>query len=780
LNHPGAVTRIYAKSADETGYKEPLAEHTIHDIQAGRRLISNLPFSYWKKRRIAHDLTEAIAFHDIGKAATGFQISLDTRKPWGHRHEILSAAAATAAGLSDAVVFAVLMHHKTLPPDIATVVGCLPDEEIPYLNNMSNERWQEMAKQWYANLDLFAYEWRMICEYIRRPDLLSTKLSLAQLSDSMTRWLQRDTQAEHFPYKQREYVSLLRGLIMSADHIASAINLEKNSRNLIPIIPKLSEPKYSVMPPNTEPHGFQLAASKNRGNLILRAPTGSGKTEAALLWAQLNQGRNGRLFYALPTTASINAMYLRMKECFKDKDNRLVGLLHSRTVSSLYSMFEREVTSQYHDSMANQAIARTIGSLVREMYFPIRVCTPHQILRYTLQGKGWEAMLSEFPHSVFVFDEIHAYNPKLTGLTLATAYYLTAHKATVMFLTATLPTFLRKLIEREIPLVDFIQPSYANASDKLILEQKRHTVEAVPGNILMESSIGMIAREAAKARSTLVVCNHVVTAQQVYRALKDNDAVLLHSRFTRRDRNSMENELLRSKRKPDDPLYKRLPKILVATQVVEVSLDLEFEQGFIEPAAIDALVQRMGRINRYASQPRPAKIRIFTEQYSPDNRIYSKELRNDSLKVLTGLPMPLSEEDLNAAADDVYGSGYNADDQAKYKQGLDYEQLKEFKRCLVAGTSENWIDVAIEKNEGTVELLPEPLAAQYDALKQDHLTVAANDLLVPVGIWLIPGLVKYGRLDTEQDPWKLSGCRYSKQMGLEIDTNGERSSYVAI
>ena len=161
-------------------------------------------------------------------------------------------------------------------------------------------------------------------------------------------------------------------------------------------------------------------------------------------------------------------------------------------------MFEYDITTQHHDPLANQVLAWTIGSLVREMYFPIRVCTPHQILRYTLQGKGWEAMLSEFPQSVFVFDEIHAYNPKLTGLILATAKYLTAHKAKVIFVTATLPNFIRELIEREIS-VDFIQPSYSNPSDKLILERKRHTVKKVPGNILMPSNIRMIAGGAEKA-----------------------------------------------------------------------------------------------------------------------------------------------------------------------------------------------------------------------------------------------------------------------------------------
>jgi hypothetical protein len=136
--------------------------------------------------------------------------------------------------------------------------------------------------------------------------------------------------------------------------------------------------------------------------------------------------------------------------------------------------------------------------------------------------------------------------------------------------------------------------------------------------------------------------------------------------------------------------------------------------------------------------------------------------------------MPLSEEALNQAADDVYGSGYTGDDLSNYNDGLNYKQLKQFRRYLKAGTSEDWIDVVIEPKEGTVELLPEPLAKQYSDLKSEGLTIAANDLLVPVGRWIIPGLIKDGRLDSEiepgsrSDPWLLKDCKYSTEAGLEL------------
>jgi len=730
--------RIYAKSADSNGDKEPLYEHTRNDINVGRVLVQNLPFPAERKERIGKDLDLIMACHDLGKAATGFQTSLDTHVPWGKRHEIISAAFATNLGLPDRIIFSVITHHKSILSSGKDILGCLPDAELPFANHIY-PIWQQMATEWYANLSLLKEEWLMICKHIHRMDL-ADKVGLAPLSSNILDWLERDIQADTYPYQDREYFSLLRGLTMSADHIAS-------SGSPLPVsILRLSDFKLTPY----QLRGFQIAASKHKGSLILRAPTGSGKTEAALLWSQLNQEYNGRMFYSLPTKASINAMYLRVKDSFNDFNDEFVALLHSRAASALYSLFEENGS----EALINQQRARSIAGLIREMYYPIRVCTPHQILRYSLQGKGWEAMLSEFPNSVFIFDEIHAYNPKLTGLIMATVRYLVERNATCMFITATLPRFIREKIEKEVRGIQFIEPSYSIDSDRMILEKKRHVIEAIDSNII--GNIDLIAREAEKARSTLVICNHVPTAQAVYTELRKNvsDTILLHSRFSHNDRN-----------KKEISLRDRLPKILVATQVVEVSLNLDFEQCFTEPAAIDALVQRFGRVNRYGAR-NPAKVGIFTEQYSKNNNIYSENLRHKSLKSLTSLSMPLSEEDLNYAADQVYGNGYDLDDQIEYYEGLEFKPLKQWERYLTAGVSKPWIEDIIDEKEGSIELLHEQFQDENSRLREQGKYIAANSLLIPVGKWALSQL----EIDKEQDPWVLLGfnCRYSENIGLEI------------
>jgi hypothetical protein len=114
--------------------------------------------------------------------------------------------------------------------------------------------------------------------------------------------------------------------------------------------------------------------------------------------------------------------------------------------------------------------------------------------------------------------------------------------------------------------------------------------------------------------------------------------------------------------------------------------------------------------------------------------------------------MPLSEEDLNHAAERVCGNNYNADDKAEYEDGLNYRRLKHWERYLVAGTNQDLIDRVMDGKDGTIELLLGPLAGRYKTLKQQGLTIEANDLLVPVGRWRLSYLSDNDTIDTSQDP----------------------------
>jgi hypothetical protein len=131
--------------------------------------------------------------------------------------------------------------------------------------------------------------------------------------------------------------------------------------------------------------------------------------------------------------------------------------------------------------------------------------------------------------------------------------------------------------------------------------------------------------------------------------------------------------------------------------------------------------------------------------------------------------MPLSEEELSYAADRIYGNDYNRDNKAEYEKGLNYKMLKHFKRYLVAGTNQDWIDKVIDEKEGSIELLPRPLVSDYSSLKQQGLIIEANDLLVPISRWRLGYLFEKESIDKSQDPWILNDCSYSKEVGLEIN-----------
>lgn len=749
--------RLLAKSTGET-----ISTHTVWCLKAAKALLASLPFPDEQKRRIKEDVLFTLAVHDVGKAASGFQRMLHgEQKDWaGKRHEVLSASFGSAMpGMSPPVLLAVLTHHKSLPGDgiTASGVGCLPCEQLP-LDGSTCPVWDEMAKEWRENGQLLTEEWAQICAAWGKDDLSKISFELAFLSLEPA-WLNRGFgkrgQRRAIPFHERLHASLVRGLTVASDHLGSAHRVPAP----IPDLKRFSVLKYEARP-------FQIAAAQTKGVAILRAPTGSGKTEAALLWARRNQAPNGRLFYVLPYTASINAMYRRLGSGISPDEPGIfgaenVGLLHSRAAASLYTMLEgKEDDCSRLDRQWN---AKELTSLAHEMWFPIRVCTPHQILRYILRGKGWEVMLAEFPNACFIFDEIHAYDPRVVGLTLATAKRLVSWGGRALFLSATLPGFLTALIRQTLGEVPLIVPDAQQERDREILDRKRHSLEIRDGTVM--DNLDEISQSTESSGSTLVVCNHVVTAQTVFDRLRSSfgdECLLLHGRFNQRDRNSVERKVVR--RPP--------PKVLVATQVVEVSLDIDFDQAFLEPAPIDALVQRMGRVNR-AGQRCPAPVVVFTKQVNK-HHLYCQcpSSAHDlncrvqrSLKELGRVPNPLSEHDLVDAANRVYLDGYVGDERRAFDEGLSHPDIIDFEGRLLAGAHQDWVEQVIESTDGTVEVLPRCLVKEYKAILRDGLWIEANALLVPLRAqslsWLRP------KLNTSSDPWVIN-ADYSELRGLQI------------
>lgn len=329
-----------------------------------------------------------------------------------------------------------------------------------------------------------------------------------------------------------------------------------------------------------------------------------------------------------------------------------------------------------------------------------------------------------------------------------------------------MPAFLEKLIKRSLGDIPVITLDEGDKGDLQILCRKRHVLTVRDGTL--NDNLQELINEAESSSSTLVVCNHVRTAQETFKTLRNhfgNDVVLLHGRFHQEDRNSIEAQLLRLP----------LPKVVVATQVIEVSLDVDFARGFIEPAPIDALVQRMGRINRAGRRAKPSQVTVFTEQVH-SYQLYCKCPRNfhtpdcrvrQSIDALRRVKNPISERDLGDAADRVYANGYLGEDQKTFEEGLNHPDLVDFETQLLAGAHRDWVEQVIERADNTIEVLPKSLAGKYEKRKQQGLWIEANSLLVNIRSQSSSYLGE--KLDTSTDPWTINAPYSSPPDGLGLE-----------
>ncbi len=710
----------------KTEPRQTITEHTVQVWEAAYTMLDAL--GAWLPPELQNHVHDAVWLHDVGKVAEGFQRMLVTGDKWKHRHELLSASVALAVGRPPEVVLAIVTHHCSLN-----------DSQIRGESGLAilQEVWEKHGKaQWRKLCREMTKNWEWLSEWLRNQGYEGLPATPEQLPD-LRAFLSRYEKAslQSMPDSEQHRLMLLRGLLMAADHLASGHRLS---------LQKLPHPNWKF-----DWKRFQSRMADTSGDVMLEAPTGSGKTEAAILWALKNRRANERILYLLPTQASINAMVQRLRNCFGDAN---VAPVHARV---LYQEFQKHFDGDYKTAAD---AAKKQSDLYRQFYAPIKVLTPFQIVKHLFGGRYFEIGLSEMMGSCVIVDEIHAYDAQLQAILEKCLQYIRETlQVRICLMSATFPSFLKKRLEQ---IATFTK---INGFDQDSLRQPRHRLRLLACRL--EDTINDIVQQAGAGKRVLVVCNHVKQAQEVYQNLQDimkEDVRLLHARFTYGDRNRIE-----------DALRKNLPAVLVATQVVEVSLDLDFDTLYTEAAPVDDLLQRFGRVNRKGRLEEPAEVHVCAE-YDPEalRWIYDIERVQSSINIEDGTV--LDDETAFGWLEKVYAGGFNEREQKVYE-----ETLQAMDSVLNGLTplyeAEHGID--FDSLFDSVDVVPAALQQEYLSRIAQKQWLHAHSLTLPLRWRTIQGLNRNGLVDKAGDMLVVR-LQYDADRGL-LPSPEEQSAWIS-
>lgn len=556
-------------------------------------------------------VVEACRIHDLGKVNLVFQamicpklaekFHIDVRKTQQIPHGFLSAVTISLDEFDD---LSELFSDKDFGPFITAV----------YYHHDREDHYNSPAIRKYAE----KYYMKQIEEYLNRK---IRKLNCSNLDDLLFR--NNVYTGKYIPDSNawKEYL-LIKGLLNKFDYTVSAGY--ENAESAIDLHEKKLVKNIEKFLNGKELRPAQKFMKMNRDkNLIVIAPTGSGKTEASLLWM------NGeKSFYTLPLKVSSNAIYLRIKENYEYKD---VALLHSDAMAVYLREYNgnEDIGEKYERSkMLSQ---------------PLTVCTVDQLFRFVYRALGTEIFAATLKYSKLVLDEIQAYEPRVIATIIYGLKMIQEMGGKFAIITATFPPVLKYFME-QYGLVEGKQYISKDFTGKEYQVEKypRHKVEIRHSEMNLDE-----IRLRGKNRKVLVICNTVSKAQKLYKKLEGENVWLLHSKYIRRDRAFLERKIMGFSESGESGIW-------ITTQIVEASLDIDFDILYTEMCTADSLLQRMGRCNRKGRYcPNEANIVVFDNRngVSEGKRrsVYEDKLYDRSLELLSKYEHILFSEDKKTA-----------------------------------------------------------------------------------------------------------------------------------
>lgn len=392
-------------------------------------------------------------------------------------------------------------------------------------------------------------------------------------------------------------------------------------------------------PNNFQEKFFDLIEAKDYSQIfIVEAAMGKGKTEAALIGAEqlaYNLGASG-LYFGLPTQATSNGIFPRINDWlnnmldfykeewgyYDDEDKFGIRLNHGKAaLNEVFSSLANHINQDDKDTKDNVIVNEWFAGKKTSALDDFVVGTVDQILMMALKQKHLALRHLGFSKKVVVIDEVHAYDAYMSQYLDEALVWLGALKVPVIILSATLPPKRRlelikaylkgkgvilnkgqrvqaaeELSTTAYPLISYNLGNQIKTFTDFEEEETRE-VELIKYRGQIEDLIDDLYKEDGNIG---IIVNTVKMAQDLAMAFKEKygseQVFLLHSNFIATDRAEKEKDLLDIVGKNADRPRK---KIIIGTQVIEQSLDIDFDVMVSQLAPMDLLIQRMGRLHRH-------------------------------------------------------------------------------------------------------------------------------------------------------------------------------------